>query len=91
MAEDAFDPSWITEAAARLGVAVPDAACVEAVLALASHAAHGSGDRRNAPVLAFLAGLSLDPDDARPRSAALDELLADLESPAAGPGSERRT
>lgn len=80
MTEPDFDAAWLSEAAKALGVAVPDGACVEAVLAVAAHAAHDSGDRRNAPVLAFLVGLSLDPGDEGPLADSVRARLAAVES-----------
>ena len=48
---------WIAQFAAALGQPVPDAAQVEAVLELASIAAHSS-ERRAAPVACWLAALA---------------------------------
>ena len=53
---------WIAQFAEALGQPVPDAAQVQAVLALASVAAHAS-ERRAAPIACWLAaqaGVSLD-------------------------------
>ena len=48
---------WIAQFAEALGQPVPDAAQVQAVLALASVAAHSS-ERRAAPVACWLAALA---------------------------------
>ncbi|HEX6567848.1 MAG TPA: DUF6457 domain-containing protein [Acidimicrobiales bacterium] len=48
---------WIADFAARLGVAPPDAAAVEALLALAGTAAHAS-ERTAAPIACYLVGLA---------------------------------
>ena len=59
MADDDLDTAWIDEFAAQAGVESLDDAQIEALLALAGDAAHGSGDRRNAPISCFLRGLAL--------------------------------
>lgn len=61
MADDPFDDAWIRGAAASLGVAAPSAELVSELLAAAAAAAHGSGDRRNAPLLCALVGASIGP------------------------------
>lgn len=59
MADDDFDTAWIREFAAAAGVDHLDDAQIDALLSLAGHAAHDSGDRRNAPISCFLRGLQL--------------------------------
>ncbi|MCC7076637.1 MAG: hypothetical protein IT198_05880 [Acidimicrobiia bacterium] len=56
---DDFDSTWIDSFAdaQNLGRLTPEAAA--ALLDLAGEAAHGSGDRRNAPLACFFAGLGL--------------------------------
>lgn len=56
MAEDEFDRSWIDAFAASLGQEPLSDELIESLLALAGRAAHGSGDRRNAPLACHLAG-----------------------------------
>jgi len=59
MADDDFDAAWIDRFAAEAGLPALDPAQIDAVLSLAGHAAHESGDRRNAPLSCFLRGLQL--------------------------------
>ncbi len=59
MADDDFDMAWIDRFAASVDVAALDEAQVDALLSLAGHAAHDSGDRRNAPISCLLRGLQL--------------------------------
>jgi Domain of unknown function (DUF6457) len=55
---------WIAAFADRLGVAPPDAATVDTLLALAGTAAHAS-ERTAAPIACYLVGRAgIDPDDA---------------------------
>jgi hypothetical protein len=55
---------WITAYASKLGIAPPDAATVDTLLALAGTAAHAS-ERTAAPIACYLVGLSgVDPSDA---------------------------
>jgi hypothetical protein len=62
---------WIAQFAEALGQPVPDAAQVQAVLELASVAAHAS-ERRAAPVACWLSALAgRDPADARALAEAL--------------------
>jgi Domain of unknown function (DUF6457) len=76
---------WIAQFAEALGQPVPDAAQVQAVLELASVAAHSS-ERRAAPVACWLAALAgRDPADAR----ALAESLSPA-SPPPGPAPPDR-
>jgi len=72
MSDDAFDATWITEFAARLGVDPPDEAQRDALLSLAGRGAHGSGDRRNAPLACYLLGLRLGTDGTSPTVAIID-------------------
>jgi hypothetical protein len=62
VSDDTLDLDWITAFARTEGLEPPDPALVEALLDLAGRAAHGSGDRRNAPLSCFLAGLRLGRD-----------------------------
>jgi len=59
MADDDFDSSWIDRFARDAGLEPLTAEQIDALLALAGHAAHDSGDRRNAPLSCFLRGLQL--------------------------------
>lgn len=60
MSEDTdFDTSWIDEFAGRCKVANLADDTTTALLDIAAEAAHGSGDRRNAPLACFLAGFAL--------------------------------
>jgi hypothetical protein len=55
---------WIAVFANRLGVPPPDAATVDALLALAGTAAHAS-ERTAAPIACYLVGRAgIDPDEA---------------------------
>lgn len=60
---DDFDSTWIDRFAdtQELDRLTPEA--VAALLDLAGEAAHGSGDRRNAPLACFFAGLGLGLSD----------------------------
>ena len=62
MSDDTLDLDWITAFARTEGLEPPRQGLVEAQLELAGRAAHGSGDRRNAPLSCFLAGLRLGRD-----------------------------
>ena len=54
-------PEWITAFAEQLGVEPPDEATMEALLAVASNAAHSS-ERLAAPIACYLIGLArVDP------------------------------
>jgi hypothetical protein len=56
---------WITAFAKQLGLAPPDEATIETLLALAGTAAHSS-ERTAAPIACYLVGLAgADPDRAR--------------------------
>jgi len=72
MTDDDFDPAWITAFAEQLGLEPLDDAQRDALLSLAGRGAHGSGDRRNAPLACFLAGLRLGTDHAVPTAAVID-------------------
>jgi hypothetical protein len=64
--------AWIEAFAARLDVAAPDDATVDALLALASHAAHQS-ERLAAPLACYLVGRAgIDPAAAGRMAAELD-------------------
>jgi hypothetical protein len=75
-----MDP-WLQAAAADVaGVAGIDAveleltaADAELLLELARRASHGSGDRKNAPLLCYLAGIAAG------RGASLDEIVAKVQ------------
>ena len=55
---------WIAAFADRLGVAPPDVATVDTLLALAGTAAHAS-ERTAAPIACYLVGRAgIDPDEA---------------------------
>lgn len=60
---DDLDLNWINDFAARqeLDALSPDV--VDALLELAGRAAHDTGERRNAPLACFLAGLALGSTD----------------------------
>lgn len=72
MADDDFDTAWISEFAASAGVDRLDDAQIEALLSLAGHAAHDSGDRRNAPISCFLRGLQLGRSGVGPTARAIN-------------------
>ena len=59
MNDEEFDPHWLSQHCAALGIATLDDDQIDALLSLAGTAAHDSGDRRNAPLTCFLAGLHL--------------------------------
>lgn len=59
MSEEELDTTWLDELATRIGVDMIDASVIDELLELAGEAARDSGDRRNAPVSCFLAGLRL--------------------------------
>jgi Domain of unknown function (DUF6457) len=63
MADDDFDSAWIDRFARDSGLEPLTPEQVDALLALAGHAAHDSGDRRNAPLSCFLRGLQLGRND----------------------------
>lgn len=79
MTDDDPRTRLIDELAAQAGVPPLTAEECDAILALASVAAHGTGDRTSAPLAAFLAGLASagEPDrlrvldDVRERAAAV--------------------
>lgn len=66
MTDDDLDMAWISTFARTEGLEPLDPALVDALLDLAGRAAHGSGDRRNAPLSCFLAGLRLGRDGTDP-------------------------
>lgn len=59
MSEERLDTTWLEDFASRIGVDPIDVSAIEELLALAGDAARDSGDRRNAPISCFLAGLKL--------------------------------
>ncbi|CAB4558166.1 unannotated protein [freshwater metagenome] len=59
MDENEFDHTWIAAFAATHGATALTSDQVDALLSLAGRAAHQSGERRNAPLSCFLAGLQL--------------------------------
>lgn len=71
MTDEVLDRSWIDRFAAAAGVEPFADGVADELLALASTAAHGSGDRRNAPLACFLAGLRLGRDGVEPDVAAV--------------------
>ncbi len=89
MAETPSRPAkgWLDEARQRLADAAGEessvydlsAAQVEALLSLAGVAAHDSGDRKNAPLIAYLVGLA----KGRNLSRSLDELVRSVRDPGA--------
>lgn len=62
MSEDELDTSWLDDFARTLGLDPVDASVIDQLLDLAGDAARESGDRRNAPISCFLAGLRLGSD-----------------------------
>jgi hypothetical protein len=66
VSDDTLDLDWITAFATTEGLEPLDHELVDALLDLAGRAAHGSGDRRNAPLSCFLAGLRLGRDGTTP-------------------------
>ena len=69
MSDDTLDLDWITAFATTEGLEPLDHDLVDALLDLAGRAAHGSGDRRNAPLSCFLAGLRMGRDGVDPEPA----------------------
>jgi hypothetical protein len=75
---------WLEEARDRLALTTGDEASryelgdvdVERLLELARVAAHGSGDRKNAPLACYLAGLALGRHEGRDLAGLVDELTA---------------
>lgn len=61
-----MDLAWISTFARTEGLEPLDPALIDALLDLAGRAAHGSGDRRNAPLSCFLAGMRLGTDGTTP-------------------------
>ncbi|MHB1509760.1 MAG: DUF6457 domain-containing protein [Acidimicrobiales bacterium] len=76
---------WLDEARQRLAYAAGEASSVydlspaqaEALLNLAGAAAHESGDRKNAPLVAYLVGLA----KGRNSSRSFDELVRSIRDP----------
>jgi len=66
MNENEFDHSWIAAFAATHDVTTLTSEQVDALLDLAGRAAHQSGERRNAPLSCFLAGLRIGRTGAAP-------------------------
>jgi hypothetical protein len=66
VSDDTLDMDWITAFARTEGLEPLTPELVDALLDLAGRAAHGSGDRRNAPLSCFLAGLRFGRDGAAP-------------------------
>jgi len=67
---------WISQFAARLGVAAPDDQTIEALLALAGAAAHAS-ERTAAPIACYLVGRAqVDPKGARLAAETIGRALA---------------
>jgi len=64
--DDDFDIAWINNAAEAAGLDALEPEQVDALLDLAGVAARESGDRRNAPLLCYLAGLGLASDEITP-------------------------
>jgi hypothetical protein len=83
--ESSPEDGWLDKATQRLadvtGEALPEydlsPAQVEALLNLAGVAAHASGDRKNAPLVAYLVGLAKGRNPGR----SLDELAASISGP----------
>lgn len=59
MSEEELDTTWLDDFAARIGLDPIDPTVIDELLDLAGDAARDSGDRRNAPVSCFLAGIKL--------------------------------
>jgi hypothetical protein len=74
VSDDTFDIDWITAFARTEGLEPPDQELVDALLDLAGRAAHGSGDRRNAPLSCFLAGLRFGRDGVSPDPAVVHRM-----------------
>lgn len=60
---DDFDSTWIDGMASAQELERLSQEAIDALLDLAGEAAHGSGDRRNAPLACFIAGLGLGQSD----------------------------
>lgn len=71
---DDFNSDWINDFASRNDLGALDSQTVDALLDLAGEAAHGSGDRRNAPLACFLAGIALGRGDESPSADAVKKL-----------------
>lgn len=61
-----MDLSWINGFGAETGTGPLSEEQVDALLDLAGHGAHDSGDRRNAPLACFLVGLRAGRDGTEP-------------------------
>lgn len=77
MSEENLDTAWLDEFANDLGTERLNADQIEALLSLAGEAARRSGDRRNAPISCFLAGLRLGSDGREPTAGAISALVPD--------------
>lgn len=73
--EESFDKTWIDGFAGRVGSEPLAAETVAALLALAGDAARESGDRRNAPISCFLAGLVIGRDGQVPSTLAVERIV----------------
>jgi hypothetical protein len=71
MDENEFDHTWIAAFAASNNTAALNSEQVDALLDLAGRAAHQSGERRNAPLSCFLAGLQLGQAGSAPTAEAI--------------------
>lgn len=76
MSEEPFDSSFIDAFASRIGVESIDIDVVSALLELAGDAARDSGDRRNAPITCFLAGVLLGAGGGAVTAASVSSLRA---------------
>lgn len=74
MSDDELDRDWISAFARTEGLEPLTPELVDALLDLAGRAAHGSGDRRNAPLSCFLAGLRIGRDGVVPSAEVLHQM-----------------
>ena len=71
MDENEFDHTWIAAFAATNNTAALNPEQIDALLDRAGRAAHQSGERRNAPLSCFLAGLQLGQAGSAPTAEAI--------------------
>lgn len=79
MSEDELDTTWLDRFATRIGVGPVDRSVMDALLDLAGEAARDSGDRRNAPISCFLAGLRLGDDGGKVDASTIRSLGLDTD------------
>lgn len=70
-----MDLGWINDFGATTGTGPLSEEQAEALLDLAGHGAHDSGDRRNAPLACYLVGLRAGRDGAEPTAEEIRSLI----------------